>query len=86
MIHEVQVRLRPGGATVIVDGQEVNARVRATFKRDGSLSTLRLGAVTVPGRCTCGHKLEDHGHQRGRCRVETDRYEVCPCSKFEEAP
>jgi hypothetical protein len=45
MIREAIVRLSPGHATLIVDGEEMTASVKVTFKRDGSLSTLRVGNV-----------------------------------------
>lgn len=46
MIGRVEVELIGGQAIVHVDSELVDARVRVTFKRDGSLSTLRIGQVT----------------------------------------
>jgi hypothetical protein len=44
-VGKCEVEFRDGCAFLTVDGTMLAADIRVTFKRDGSLSTLRVGNV-----------------------------------------
>ena len=45
MIRRAEVEFRDGCAFLTVDGTMLAADIRVTYKRDGSLSTLKVGNV-----------------------------------------